>query len=105
MERIYNKLNRLTLQDFREILDNLGVNHSRCKTKNDYIRVFLKKKAKSAKLTPKKVMKSRLKMAKETRDIDEISVSSTYSRCIIEDMGEKDVLKVDQYISKVRKSA
>jgi len=56
MERIYNKLNRLTIAEFKEILSNLGVVHERCKTKNDYIRAFLKKKAKSARLTPRKMM-------------------------------------------------
>lgn len=104
MEKIYNKLNRLSLADFREILDNLGVNHSRCKTKNDYIRVFLRKKAKTAKLTPKKVMKSRQKAAKEVQVSDAVSVSSFHSKCIIEDMEDTDLLKVDTYIDKHRKS-
>ena len=100
MERIYNKLNRLTIAEFRIILNNLNVSHERCKTKNDYIRAFLKKKAKSAKLTPKKMMKNR-----NRSDIsDTVSVCSHFSKCIIEDIKETDMSKVDKYLEKHKRS-
>ncbi|CAI2362999.1 unnamed protein product [Moneuplotes crassus] len=104
MERVYNKLNRLTIADFKQLLTDLNISHSRCKTKNDYIRVFLKKKAKSVKLTPKKMMKNRAKISKEIRDCDESSISSYYSKCIIEEMEDKDVNKVEHFIKTVKTS-
>ncbi|CAI2362924.1 unnamed protein product [Moneuplotes crassus] len=104
MEKVYNKLNRLTISDFEKILNDLNISHSRCKTKNDYIRAFLKKKARSAKLTPKKIMKKRAKKIKEGKDFDESSVSSYYSKCIIEDMEDSDVHNVESFIKHAKPS-
>ena len=59
MEKLYRKFRRITIVEFKEIFEELGISTSKCKSKNDYIRAFLKKKAKSAKLTPKKMMKQR----------------------------------------------
>lgn len=95
MEKIYNKLKRLKVEELKEELEDLGVPHSRCKSKDDLIRAFLQKKASSAKLTPKKIGRSRSRG--RTRSP---SLSSRRSECIIESMQDSDVKKVDAYLKK-----
>lgn len=95
MEKIYNKLKRLKVEELKEELNDMGVSHSRFKSKDDLIRAFLKKKASSAKLTPKKQGRSRSRG--RTRSP---SQSSRHSECIIESMQDSDVKMVDTYLKK-----
>lgn len=94
MEKIYNKLRRFTIPELKAELDKMGVSYSSCKFKEDYIRAFLKKKTKTAKLTPKK------KTGRSSTVMSEISSGSKRSKqcqCIIESMDQKDVVMLENY--------
>lgn len=72
MNRIYNKLARLRVEELQAELEELGVNYSNCKSKDDYIRLFVKKVAKSAKITPKKQGKTSI-TSMEDSDVESIN--------------------------------
>ena len=94
MEKIYNKLRRFIIAELKAELENMGVAHAHCKIKDDYIRAFLKKKTRTARLTPKK------KAGKSSTVMSEISSGSKRSKrsqCIIESMDQKDVKKLEGY--------
>lgn len=95
MERIYNKLKRLRVEELRDECTNAGIEHSRFKSKDDFIRAFVKKKASSAKLTPKK---RSMKFSSAKSDVSSVSKSSVQSKCIIEDMKEKDATKLNKFL-------
>jgi hypothetical protein len=97
MEKIYNKLRRFTIPELKAELDNMGVSYAQCKIKEDYIRAFLKKKTKTAKLTPKK------KTGRSSTVMSEISSGSKRTKqyqCIIESMDQKDVVKLENYLKR-----
>lgn len=96
MERIYNKLKRLRVEELVAECDDSGIDTSRCKTKDDYIRAFIKKKCTSAKLTPSKGNK--ISSAKSDRS--SVSKSSTRSKCIIEDINDPDTKKLNTMVDK-----
>lgn len=98
MERIYNKLKRHSLDELKQILGSLNVEATKCKTKDDYIRLFIKRKAKTAKLIPKKSLKKVIRS-----DRSDHSKASQASVCIIEEMKNEDISRIDKYLDKHRK--
>lgn len=98
MERIYNKLKRHSLDELKQILDSLNIEAAKCKTKDDYIRLFINRKAKTAKLIPKKSLKKVIRS-----DRSDHSKASQASVCIIEEMKNEDVNRIEKYLDKHRK--
>ena len=97
MERIYNKLKKHSLAELKQILGSLNVDTSKCKTKNDYIRLFIRKQAKGAKLIPKI---SKNSFRSDRSDHSRVSQASV---CIIKQMENDDISRIDKYLDKHRK--